>query len=165
MRSKFDTLDRKLARHLTEEGREGVNDLAEVLGVSAPTARSRLKSLIERGYMKIGSLLNIAERPELTTALVAINANANGKLDDLARRIADLPFVTWSGITTGRYDMMVELVFEGDMEDLYRFTSVDLPELAGHGVIRGSETFIIMRSHRKWVSLPKGVWEDNPQDP
>jgi hypothetical protein len=62
---------------------------------------------------------------------------------------------------TGRYDLIAEVLFEGDMEDLYNVTSTLLPGLAEPGVIQGSETFVVMKSHNKWVSLPKGVWDED----
>jgi hypothetical protein len=53
-----------------------------------------------------------------------------------------------------------EVLFEGDMDELYRVTSELLPGLEEPGVIRSSETFVVMKSHNKWLSLPKGVWDD-----
>jgi DNA-binding Lrp family transcriptional regulator len=161
MREKFNRADRRLAKLLSREGREGVNDLAAQLNLSAPTVRSRLKTLIERNLLKIVGVLNVAERPELIIAIIGIHANGHGRLDEIAKRMAELPFVTSVSIVTGRYDLIAEVLFEGDMEDLYRVTSTLLPGLAEPGVIQGSETFVVMKSHNKWVSLPKGVWDED----
>ena len=78
--------------------------------------------------------------------------------------MSELPFVTSVSIVTGRYDLLCEVLFEGDMEELYRVTSELLPGLAEPGVIQGSETFVVMKSHNKWLSLPRGVWEDEESD-
>jgi hypothetical protein len=43
-------------------------------------------------------------------------------------------------------------------------TSELLPGLAEPGTIQGSETFVVMKSHNKWLSLPRGVWEDEESD-
>ena len=161
MREKLDRLDRRLAKLLSRGGRESVNDLAARLALSAPTVRSRLKTLIERNLLKIVGVLNVAERPELIVAIIGIHANGHGRLDEIAKRMAELPFVTSVSIVTGRYDLIAEVLFEGDMEDLYHVTSTLLPGLAEPGVIQGSETFVVMKSHNKWVSLPKGVWDEN----
>jgi Lrp/AsnC family transcriptional regulator for asnA, asnC and gidA len=160
MREILDRVDRRLARLLSLDGRESVNDLAVQLGLSAPTVRSRLKTLIDRNRLKIVGVLNVAERPELIVAIIGIHANGHGRLDEIANRMADLPFVTSVSIVTGRYDLIAEVLFEGDMEDLYHVTSTLLPGLAEPGVIQGSETFVVMKSHNKWVSLPKGVWNE-----
>ena len=29
------------------------------------------------------------------------------------------------------------------------------------GAIRGSETFVVMKSHNRWLGVPKGVWEED----
>jgi len=157
----LDRIDRRLTKLLSEDGRDGVNGLAERLDLSPPTVRARLKSLVERNLLKIVGVLNIAERPELVCAIVGICANGHGRLNEIARMISELPYVASVSIVTGRYDIIAEVLFEGDMDELYRVTSELLPGLAEPGVIRSSETFVVMKSHNKWLSLPKGVWDDD----
>lgn len=162
MRVTLDKIDRKLAKLLSADARLGASQLADQLELSPPTARARLKALLDQGLLKISGLLNVSERPELTVAILGINAYANGRLSDVAKKMSELPFVTSVSIVTGRYDLICEVMFEGDMDELYRVTSELLPALAEPGVIQGSETFVVMKSHNKWLSLPKGVWEADP---
>ncbi len=161
MREFLDPTDRRLAKLLSSDGQNGVNQLADKLQVSPPTVRTRLRSLVEKNILKIVGLLNLSERPELIAAIVGINANSQGHLDDLMKKIADLPFVTSVSITTGRFDLIVEVLVSGDVQDLYRFTSELLPRVAAPGVISRSESFVVMKSHDKWVNLPRGCWEDS----
>ncbi len=161
MREFLDPTDRRLAKLLSNDGQDGVNQLSEKLQVSPPTVRNRLRSLIEKNVLKIVGLLNLSERPELIAAIVGINANSRGHLDDLIKKIAALPFVTSVSIVTGRFDVMVEVLVAGDVQDLYRFTSELLPRVAEPGVISRSETFVVMKSHDKWVNLPRGCWEES----
>src|SRR5690606_11809065 len=100
-----------------------------------------LKTLVEGNLLRIVGVLNVSERPELISAIIGIHASGRGTLDEIARRMAELPFVTSVSIVTGRYDIIAEVLIEGDMEDLYRVTSELLPGVAGPGVIQGSETF------------------------
>lgn len=159
MREFLDPTDRRLAKLLSSDGQASVNQLADKLQVSPPTVRTRLRSLIEKNILKIVGLLNLSERPELIAAIVGINANAQGHLDDLMKDIANLPFVTSVSIVTGRFDLIVEVLVAGDVQDLYRFTSELLPRVAAPGVINRSEAFVVMKSHDKWVNLPRGCWE------
>lgn len=161
MREFLDPTDRRLAKVLSSDGQDSVNQLAEKLQVSPPTVRNRLRSLIEKNILKMVGLLNLSERPELIAAIVGINANSQGHLDDLMMRIADLPFVTSVSIVTGRFDLIVEVLVAGDVQDLYRFTSELLPAVAAPGVISRSESFVVMKSHDKWVNLPRGCWEES----
>lgn len=165
VREVFDRVDRRLSRLLAENGGASVNDLAARLEVSPPTVRARLKALVGAGLLKIVGVLNVSERPELISAIIGIHANGRGKLDEIARRMSELPFVTSVSIVTGRYDLIAEVLIEGDMADLYRVTSELLPGLAEPGCIQGSETFVVMRSHNRWLSVPKGVWEEDAADP
>jgi len=160
MRALLDKIDRKLVKLLSEDARDGANQIADRLELSPPTVRARLKSLVERKLLRIAGVVNVSERPELIVALLGIHANGHGRLNEIAKKMSELPFVTSVSIVTGRYDLLCEVMFEGDMEELYRVTSELLPGLADPGVIQGSETFVVMKSHNKWLSLPRGVWED-----
>lgn len=159
MREFFDSTDRRLSKLLSSNAQDSVNQLADKLQLSAPTVRARLRSLINKNILKISGLLNLSERPELIGALVGINANAQGNIDDLMTKIADLPFVSSVSVVTGRFDLMVEVLVAGDIQDLYAFTSELLPRVAGPGVISRSETFVVMKSRNKWVTLSRGCWE------
>ncbi len=160
MREVFDKLDRRLSRLLSENGGASVNALATRLQISPPTVRARLKSLVEGNLLKIVGVLNVSERPELISAIIGIHANGRGKLNEIAQGMSELPFVTSVSIVTGRYDIIAEVLIEGDMEDLYRVTSELLPGLADPGTIQGSETFVVMKSHNRWLGVPKGIWEE-----
>lgn len=159
MREFFDSNDRRLSKLLSVNAQESVNQLADKMQLSAPTVRARLRSLIDKNLLKIVGLLNLSERPELIGAVVGINANAQGNLDVLMKKIGGLPFVTSVSTVTGRFDLMVEVLVAGDVQDLYRFTSELLPRVAAPGVISRSETFVVMKSHNKWVGLPGGCWD------
>jgi Lrp/AsnC family transcriptional regulator for asnA, asnC and gidA len=165
MREPLDATDCRLAKLLSSDAQDSVNQLADKLQLSPPTVRTRLKSLIEKNILRIVGLLNLSERPELIAAIVGINANAQGHLDELVKKIGDLPFVTSVSIVTGRFDMIVEVLVAGDVQDLYRFTSELLPRVAGPGVVSRSETFVVMKSHNKWITLPRGCWEEAPLAP
>ena len=160
MREFFDSTDRRLSKLLSGNAQSSINQLADSMQLSAPTVRARLRSLIDKNVLKIVGLLNLSERPELIGAVVGINANAQGNLDELMKKIGDLPFVTSVSTVTGRFDLMVEVLVAGDVQDLYRFTSELLPSVAAPGVISRSETFVVMKSHNKWVGLSRGCWEN-----
>ncbi|MEO7938187.1 MAG: Lrp/AsnC family transcriptional regulator [Burkholderiaceae bacterium] len=159
MREILDVTDKRLTKLLSVDAQDSVNQLADKLQLSAPTVRARLRALIRNNTLKVVGMLNLSERPELICAIVGISANAQGHLDTLAKRIAELPFVSSVSIVTGRFDLMVEVLVEGDIQDLYRFTSEQLPRVAEPGVISRSETFVVMKSQNKWVSLARGCWE------
>ena len=53
-------------------------------------------------------------------------------------------------MVTGRYDIIVEIVCTEGTTDLYDFLDKDLTTVGG---ITASESFVVMKSRRKWVLL------------
>ena len=149
-----DELDRRLVGLLARDGRMSVGDIANCLKVSAPTIRSRIKSLEQAGLLKITGLVDPAKHQELTTALIGLNIISHGKLTEVLEKLEGLANITWAAVVTGRYDILAEVVFKGEMEELYRITSIDIPRI---GNVVKSETFVVMKSNSKWVSLPRGI--------
>ena len=163
MREHLDLTDRRLVKQLSQDAQPGINRLAETLAISVPTVRSRLRNLLDRNLLKIVGLLNLTERPELISAIVGINAQGRGQARELAQRISELPFVNSASVVTGRFDIIVDVTVAGDVADLYRITSELIPGAGIPGEVVRSETFVVMASCNKWVSLPEGCWsEDAP---
>jgi Lrp/AsnC family transcriptional regulator for asnA, asnC and gidA len=75
---------------LARDGRMSVGDIANCLGVSAPTVRSRIKSLEQAGLLKITGLIDPAKHQELTTALIGLNIISQGKLPEVLEKLEGL---------------------------------------------------------------------------
>jgi len=149
----LDDLDKKILRVLSEGGRTAPAGIAERLGVSAPTVRSRTRALEEAGLLKIAGLLNPCRLPEFTTALVGMNVRAYGKLGEVLDKLVELDNVISAVVVTGRYDIIAEVVVEGGTAGLFEMTSRILPSIA---VVDRSETFVVMAGSNKWVNLARG---------
>jgi DNA-binding Lrp family transcriptional regulator len=157
----LDQADRRLVKLLSQDAQLGSNRLAEKMGISVPTARTRLRNLLDRNLVKIVGLLNLTERPELISAIVGINAQGRGRAREIAQRISELPFVNSASVVTGRFDIIVDVTVAGDVADLYRITSELIPGVGEPGEIVRSETFVVMASCNRWVSLPEGCWSED----
>ncbi len=155
-KTKLDTLDNEIIHLLTENGRMPIGEMAKRLNVTAPTIRSRIKSLEKNGMFKVSGLIDPIRHHEMVTALVAMSVRSEGKLDQILDKIAHLPNVAWAGVVTGRYDIIAEVICAEGMDELYRFTTDTILKMGN--VIR-SETFILMKSRHNWLPLPKGVEE------
>ncbi len=148
---RFDSLDKKLVRLLAEDGRMSASILAERLSVTSPTVRSRIKSLAASGLLKIAGLIDPGRGQELTTAIVGLKIQSHGQLDKELELLAELEQVQWAAVVTGRYDAIVEVVVTGGMPDLYRLMTETIPNV---GLVTQTETFVVMKSRRKWVFPP-----------
>ncbi len=152
----LDTLDNEIIRLLTENGRMPIGEMAKKLNVTSPTIRNRIKNLEKKGLLKVAGVIDPNQHPQMITALVAMSIRSHGKMDQILEKIAGLPNVVWAGVSTGRYDIIAEVVCVEGKDELYRFTTKTILKIGN--VIR-SETFIIMKSRHNWLCLPKGVNE------
>lgn len=150
----LDAVDNEIIRLLTEEGRMPIGEMAKKLNVTAPTIRSRIKILAEKGLFKVSGFVDPSRHHDMITALVAMSIQSKGTLDKILDKISGLPNVAWAGVVAGRYDIIAEVVCVGGKDELYQFTTETILKLGN--VVR-SETFIIMKSCQNWLRLPKGV--------
>jgi Lrp/AsnC family transcriptional regulator for asnA, asnC and gidA len=153
-KAELDVLDNEIIRLLTKNGRMPIGEMAKKLNVTAPTIRSRIRTIEKKGIFKVSGLVDPGQHQEMITALVAMSVQSKGKMDQILDKIAKLPNVAWAGVVTGRYDILAEVVCVGGKEELYRFTTETILKMGN--VVR-SETFILMRSKNNWLCLPKGV--------
>jgi Lrp/AsnC family transcriptional regulator for asnA, asnC and gidA len=150
----LDVLDNKIIHLLTEDGRMPIGEMAKRLNVTAPTVRSRIKSLEKNGIFKVSGLIDPRQHGEMLTALVAMSVRSEGKMDQILDKITRLPNVAWAGVVTGRYDILAEVVCVEGKDELYRFTTDTILKM---GNVTRSETFIVMQSKNNWLQLPKGI--------
>ncbi|WP_300459590.1 Lrp/AsnC family transcriptional regulator [Desulfobacula sp.] len=151
---KLDGLDKKLIRHLTRDGRMPVKELVNKLEITSPTLQVRMKNLLQSGVLKIAGLVDVFKIEKLFMALVAIRVIDDLKIDDTLNGLSRMPEVDSVYAVTGRYDIFAEILFSNDMEALYKFMSSKLPQ---QGNIDYSESFVVMKSKKKWTILPPGI--------
>ncbi len=157
MKSLLDKSDRRMVAVLTRDGRLSPGKVADEIGLTAPTVRSRMKNLIKAGVLKVTGLVNPMKAKGLTLALVGISVHSHEQLGQKLDEISALPRVNWCAVVTGRYDILVEIVCSDEIGDLYDFLDMDLSQIGG---ISSSESFVVMKSRRKWVCLPDAVVEE-----
>lgn len=150
----LDDLDNEIVRLLTKDGRMPIGEMANQLKVTAPTIRSRIKTLEEKGFFKVFGLVDPSQHKGMITAIVAMSIHSNGQMDKIMEKISQLPNVAWAGVVAGRYDIIAEVVCVGGKDELYQFTTETILKIGN--VVR-SETFIIMKSRQNWIPLPEGV--------
>jgi len=150
----LDALDYEIIRLLTADGRMPTGEMAKKLDVTAPTIRSRIKNLEEKGLFKVSGVVDPSQHHDMITAMVAMNIQSEGLMDKIINQITQLPNVAWAGVVAGRYDIIAEVVCVGGRDELYQFTTETILKIGN--VVR-SETFIIMKSSQNWLHLPEGV--------
>ena len=152
----IDTIDKQLISRLSKDGRLKAGKLGDHLNITSPTVRSRLKALTEASILKIAGLVDAFKTRGLTTAFIGICLDTY-QLDTKLEEIAALDQVVWACVVTGQYDIIVEVMSAEGMVGLHNFLSEKLYKVGG---IKSSETFVVMKSKRKWILLPRGIRDE-----
>jgi Lrp/AsnC family transcriptional regulator for asnA, asnC and gidA len=133
-------LDKRIIEFLQRDGRRPYTSIAAELGISEAAVRTRANRLIERGVIQIVGVTDPLKLGFGQMALIGVRCDAD-KAWSAAEAISGFPEVHYLVITTGRYDMVAEVVCE-DNEALLRFLTDRLGRVDG---VRDSETFVYLR--------------------
>jgi Lrp/AsnC family transcriptional regulator for asnA, asnC and gidA len=141
-----DELDWKIIDLLREEAVPN-SAVAEALGVSEGTIRTRLKRLKESGVLEIRALINPDVLANKQLVLVGMTVAEARLLEAKAREVAALPGVQSVSIASGRYDLIAEVMTDSN-RGLVSFLTGPLAGVEG---IRSSESFLMLQSYGKFV--------------
>jgi Lrp/AsnC family transcriptional regulator for asnA, asnC and gidA len=104
----LDETDRKLIRALQEDGRASYAGLAEQVGLSPAAVRNRVTRLLDTGLVKVLVIVDPQEFGSHTSALLRLRCATT--LEPAQALIDRLEEVNWAAVTSGRFDLTVEVV-------------------------------------------------------
>ena len=140
--SGLDEIDKAIIRHLQEDGRMSYADLGPAVGLSPAAARQRVLALLETGVMQIVAVTDPIKMGFPVQAMVGFRVS--GDLESIAGEIGQLPEVDYLVITTGRFDLLAEIVAEDNDHFLRVLSSIrSLPE------VEASEAFTYLRLEKQ----------------
>lgn len=140
----LDGTERRMVELLQQDGRLTVAQLARALGVTEVTARRKLRRLLGDGIMRIVATVDPFDVGYETPVIIGLKVE-RGKLDAVAERLSRLPQVRYVGASTGRVDLIVEVVTRTN-QDLATFLLSELAEIEG---VTESETNLIVRIYKQ----------------
>lgn len=123
------------------------NAIAKELNLSEGAIRQRLKKLKDSGVMVVRGLINPDILQNQQIAMIAVNVNESALLESKAAEIAQLENVHSVNITTGRYDLMVEILVDSN-KGLVKFLTEQLSRVAG---VSSTESFLILKGYNKYI--------------
>lgn len=138
----LDEIDKSIIRHLQGDGRMSYADLGPAVGLSPAAARQRVLALLEAGVMQIVAVTDPIKMGFRVQAMVGFRVN--GDLEAIAAEIGRLPEVDYLVITTGRFDLLAEIV----AEDNDHFLQV-LSSIRSMPVVEASEAFTYLRLEKQ----------------
>jgi DNA-binding Lrp family transcriptional regulator len=124
------TFDRALIRQLQIDGRRSFARLAEDVGESEKVVRRRVQELQADGIIKITTIAD----PELLgyglTALVGVKVGPGVMPTKMAAKIAATPFAFYVMVTSGRFNILVEVTCR-DIDHLLEIVERDILPMGG----------------------------------
>lgn len=140
--SRAPTLDataKRIIELLQGDGRLSYSAIAKDVGLSEAAVRHRVQKLIESGIVQIVAVTDPLQMGFARQAMIGIKITGN--VQDVAVELAKMDELDYIVITTGRFDLIAELVAESDDELLdivsRRVSAID-------GVVT-TETFVYLR--------------------
>jgi len=143
-RHKLDATERRMVELLQEDGRLTITSLAKSVGVTELTARRKLRRLLDDGIIQIVATVDPFDVGYETPVIIGLKVQRS-KLDKVARKLSELPQVRYVGASTGRVDLIVEVVVKTN-QDLADFLMDNLGSMDG---IVDSETNLIVRIYKQ----------------
>ena len=137
----LDSVDLAIVGSLQEQGRTTNAHIARLLGVSEPTVRKRIDRLVADEIIKLVAVLNPRKTGYATDVLIGIRVEP-GNLLTVGEALSRREEVVYLGYTTGRHDILVEMLFRDD-EALFEFLYQQLPAV---GSIVSTETYHVLRT-------------------
>ena len=135
MALQVDAVDRKLLRVLQMDSRKSVQELGEVVGLSASACHRRLKALEERGLIEGYRAMLSAERLGYSMRFfieVGLISQSETALEAFEAAVQDIPEVLECHLMAGQSDYILRVVCQDheDFERLHRRLSARLPGVA-----------------------------------
>jgi Lrp/AsnC family transcriptional regulator for asnA, asnC and gidA len=134
---KLDPVNRRIIEILQREGRSPFTSIARELGISEAAVRARVQRLTAAGVLDVVAVTNPLKLGFDVMALVGVQANSDlGHVADVVSEWAETSYVV---ITSGSYDLLVEVVCEHNrhlLDVVQRLREID--------GVKSTETFMYL---------------------
>ena len=138
---KIDQTNIDIIKHM-RDGRKSFKKIADELGITENTVRSRVGKLVDEGILEISGFVDPESLPGHKIVFVGVKLGTLN-LVEKAREFKKLKGVVSVSVVTGRYDLiLVVLLKEGF--DLLQFYTEEVYRLAG---VRSVETFVVYKGY------------------
>lgn len=144
----LDELDRRIITILQADGRRPNTDIARGLKVSETTVRKRINRLVSRGLINVVAVPTPLAVGMNLSAIIGISA-ALPKLRDVSERLRRQREVRYVGVSTGRYDIIIEAFFF-DQRHFLDFISNTLGRTPGVTALETSMILEVVKFSYEW---------------
>ena len=99
---------------LQRDGRASYSDIAKKVGLSEAAVRQRVGKLIDGGVMQIVAVTDPSQLGFHRQAMIGIRVNGDART--VAKTLSTIEQVDYLVLTTGRFDLLAEIVCANDQE-------------------------------------------------
>ena len=146
-KKRIDDTNKAIIR-LLADGRKPYSAIADELGITENTVRSRVNKLIDDGVLSITGLVDPERMPGLQVVMMVVKLKTM-ELERKAKEFCSLRGVISAAVVTGRYDLIVQLTLSEEeglsLLDFFRY------ELTKVAEVLEVESFVVYQSHSLWV--------------
>ncbi len=135
----LDDVAKAIIEQLQQDGRRSYAAICKEVGLSEAAVRQRVQRLIETGVMQIVAVTDPLQLGFARQAMIGVRVS--GPVEPVAEALAQLEDVDYVVITTGTYDVLVEVVAESD-DHLLEIVSGTIRAIPG---VDATETFAYLR--------------------
>jgi Lrp/AsnC family transcriptional regulator for asnA, asnC and gidA len=139
----LDDADKAIIELLQRDGRLPYTRLAQEVGLSEATVRQRVQRLVDGNVVQIVGVTDPLRLGFRRQAMVGVRTE--GDITAVADTLATIPEVDYIVYTSGRFDLLFELVCEDD-EHLLGLLNDKVRRIPG---VRSTETFVYLRLHKQ----------------
>lgn len=135
----FDAANRAIIESLQQDGRRPYSQIATDIGLSEAAVRRRVQQLRANGVIQIVAVTDPLQLGFTRQAMIGITVE--GDVRTVAAKIVPLPEVEYVVMCAGSFDLLVEVVCEGD-ESLLHLLNDGIRSIPG---VRSTETFVYLK--------------------
>lgn len=136
----LDEFDREIIRLLQTDGRMPFLTIANQLGLAEGTVRRRVAKLLDEGLMRVVGMADPFKVGLKTVSIVGLKVD-RGQIEHIAERLSALNEVRYVALSTGNYDLVIEVVVANN-DELLTFLVDTLSEIPG---INNTGTSIVLK--------------------
>ena len=144
----LDPVDREILRILQRDGRTSNSEIARRLGTTETTVRKRVAAMRDNDFFEIVAVPTPRIAGFNVSAIIGLSVSLP-RLREVAAALVEQKEVRYCGLSTGRFDVIIEAFFT-DQEHVLRFTTEVLGTLPGISDVETSLILAIEKFSYEW---------------
>ena len=155
---KIDKTDVQIINLLMDDGRMNASEVARAVGnISERAVRYRIDRMVENDIIKISAVVNPKALGINVVADVWLACDADAIMD-VARRMAELPNISYVACSIGETDVSVQILAR-DTAEVYRFVTEVIGKSPGVRKTTTSIVPLVLKDVYQW-RIPQGIVEE-----